>query len=377
MWERPRVGNHQVWELSIPPNGTNKVELTMASATPEEMAKVKEINAPVPEADMTILSPRNLQVFQRRGMYDGYVVVSGRVKPACEKVEARVTGTSLKGALGGEWQSVPMSPKVQSFSAMLATVPGGWYKVEVRATKGGAVLASASVERVGVGEVFVGAGQSNSTNCGQFPTQQTSGMVSSFSGHDWRIADDPQPGAHDQTTGGSFWPGFGDAMYAKYKVPIGVAVTGHGGTSVNQWLPDGELFAWMMGRIWQLGPMGFRAVLWHQGETDTGMSADEYAEKLTTVIRATSAAAGWDVSWVVAQVSYHSPEEPSHPTTREAQKRLWDTGVAVEGPDTDLLVGDNRDMEGKGIHFSIKGCKAHGEAWEKSVSVWLDKLLGE
>ena len=95
------------------------------------------------------------------------------------------------------------------------------------------------------------------------------------------------------------------------------------------------------------------------------------------MIRATSAAAGWEVPWAVAQVSYHSPEAPSHPTTREAQQRLWADGVAIEGPDTDLLVGDTRDFEGAGIHFSIKGCKLHGEAWEKSVAAWLDKLLKE
>ena len=133
---------------------------------------------------------------------------------------------------------------------------GGWYTIEVRAIQDGAVFAATEVEPFGVGEVFVGAGQSNSTNFGEVRTQPKSGMVSSFSGEEWQLADDPQPGVADKTQGGSFWPAFGDAMYDRFGVPIGIASTGYGGTSVNQWQPSGDLFPWMMtarptiGAIW-------------------------------------------------------------------------------------------------------------------------------
>ena len=247
--------------------------------------------------------------------------------------------------------------------------------MEVRALKAGQVVAQSSVENVGVGEVFVGAGQSNSTNSGQERIQQTSGMVSAFSGTTWQIANDPQPGTHDNSGGGSFWPAFGDAMYQKYHVPIGVAVTGHGGTSVNQWEPNGELFNWMMTRIYQLGPNGFRAVLWHQGESDTGMTSEDYGQRLATVIQSSKQLAGWEFPWFVAQVSYHNPKELSFATTRDAQKKLWDTNVALEGPDTDALTGDNRDYNGAGIHFSPKGLRAHGQMWADKVSAWLDRAL--
>ncbi|HLK58969.1 MAG TPA: hypothetical protein VKU00_20515, partial [Chthonomonadaceae bacterium] len=61
--------------------------------------------------------------------------------------------------------------------------------------------------------------------------------------------------------------------------------------------------------------------------------------------------------------------------TRDAQKKLWDTGIALEGPDTDTLTGDNRDFDGKGIHFSPKGLHAHGRLWADKVSVYLDRVL--
>jgi hypothetical protein len=166
-------------------------------------------------------------------------------------------------------------------------------------------------------------------------------------------------------------------MFARYHVPIGVAVTGHGGTSVKEWRPGGELHNWMMTRIHQLGAGGFRAVLWHQGEADVRSSPEEYALRLTEIIRGSTAAAGWQFPWFVAQVSYHNPQNPSFPTTRAAQKQLWDTGVALAGPDTDTLTGDNRDHEGKGIHFSPQGLAAHGKMWAEQVAVYLDQVVGK
>lgn len=330
-----------------------------------------------PEGDLTVLSPKQLQVVQRETAASGDVIVSGRVKADADTVEVRFSGKAADGKdLPDQWQSADYDPSSRGFFRRVPMPAGGWYKVEVRAAKGGQPVGQpVTVEKVGVGEVFVIAGQSNSTNSGEQKITQSSGMVSSFSGSAWQVADDPQPGVHDNSGGGSPWPAFGDALYAKYKLPIGIASTGHGGTSTNQWPPGQELFNWMMTRVRQLGPGGFRAVLWHQGESDIGMTSDEYAQRLTAIIRGSTTEAGWQFPWMVAQVSYHNPGQPSHDTTRNAQKNLWAQGVALEGPDTDTLGGDNRDGGGKGIHFSPKGLRAHGGMWAQKVGAWLDKTL--
>jgi hypothetical protein len=305
------------------------------------------------------------------------VLVSGRVKGDFEKVEVRFSGKDLPD----KWHAVPSNAVAKSFFGKLPVRAGGWYKVEVRASKGGQPVAQpATVEKLGVGEVFLIAGQSNSTNAGEHKITQSSGMVSSFGGTGaWRIADDPQPGVHDKTQGGSPWPAFGDAMYAKYKVPIGIASTGHGGTSTKQWDPkpltEGSLFMWTMHRIHQLGPGGFRALLWHQGESDVGMSTDEYVKRLTEIIEASKREAGWEFPWFVAQVSYHNAEKSKDDAIRAAHQKIWDTGTAMPGPDTDTLAGDNRDFGGKGIHFSPKGLRAHGEMWAEKVGTYVDKAL--
>jgi len=114
-------------------------------------------------------------------------------------------------------------------------------------------------------------------------------------------------------------------------------------------------------------------VLWLQAETNVTTPSDVFFQSLSATIAASHAEAGWDFPWFVAQVSYCNPQKSSFATTRDAQKRLWTEGIALEGPDTDTLTGDFR----AGIHFNSKGLKAHGELWAAKVSAYLDRILAE
>jgi hypothetical protein len=369
------------------------------------------------DAKIAIDSPQELKVFQRRNeRSECEVKVHGTVQGDCLAVQFRVSGKSTAGELEGKWQTAVFDGGTKEFTAFVMLPPGGWYRLEVQASNKSTETGRAEIEHFGVGEVFVIAGQSNSTNYGAEKQKPASGMVSTFDGKTWRIADDPQPGVQDGSKGGSFIPAFGDALYEKYKVPIGVACTGAGATSVRQWLPKGEkveplptltahvkvtganvgestgeLFDGLVKRMAALrtaapfaakGTGGFRAVLWHQGESDAGqaragypverqISAESYRALLEKVIRASQESVGRQVTWFVAQTTFHSSKDPSDAEFRAAQKALWDSGVAREGPDTDALVGDLR----AGVHFSAKGQQAHGKAWAAKVSDWLDRIL--
>ena len=223
------------------------------------------------------------------------------------------------------------------------------------------------IEHVGIGEVFVGAGQSNSTNWGQERITQTLGMGSSTDGVNWQPCDDPMIGQHDNTKGGSYYPEFADLMYREFRVPIGIASTGHGGSTIEQWAVGATLYNWFMTRVKQLGKNGFRAVLWHQGESNYLTPTEESALNMTAIIKSSNYDAGWRFPWFVAKVSYRTPEEPSFPLIRAAHQQLWDEGVALEGPDTDVLGPDYRDYDGRGIHMSPKGLRAHAALWAEKV----------
>jgi hypothetical protein len=255
----PDAKGYQVWEASLAPKEKRTVVVETALTTPDEAKQAAAIagTAPPAIAELSLYAPLDYQVVQRQTRLQGAIPLRGRVRPDFDRLEARVTGKALDDAATGGWQALPANAAAHSFDLTMPAPAGGWYRLEVRALKGGQEVGSAVVDHVGVGEVFVGAGQSNSTNCGQFRTQPKSGLVSTFSGTEWRLADDPQPGTHDpgqpDCVGGSFWPAFGDDMNARFHVPIGVASTGHSGTSVNAWKPGGELFQWTTTRMDQLG----------------------------------------------------------------------------------------------------------------------------
>lgn len=345
-------------------------------------------------------SPRDYQIFQRDSRYSGKIVIAGEAVTMCERIEARISPAQ------DVWQPLPFDRAKYAFREVVTVPAGGYYTVAVRVVCGGKALNGLEADYVGVGEVFVIAGQSNATNYGEALQTTQTGMVTSFDGKKWHLADDPQWGVQDNSKNGSFIPAFGDAMYEKYRVPIGVADVGHGSTSVRQWLPSGERFAlpptmskyvhrtaagnWesdgtlfngMMARIRQLSPNGFRALLWHQGESDAHqqigheISGLEYSRMLKLIIGASRREAGRDFPWFVAQVSYHTPTDPSTPEIREAQTNLWRNGVALEGPDTDQLTGSMRQNNGTGVHMSDAGLKAHGKLWADKVSAWLDGVL--
>jgi eukaryotic-like serine/threonine-protein kinase len=336
-----------------------------------------------------LTAPLDYHVFQRRNLREGVVRVAGEGTIACDRLEARLTGRAFDSTtLAGRWEEVPFKASTQRFSTLLLIPAGGWYAFEIRAWRGNKMIASRKIPHVGVGEVFVGAGQSNSTSCGGLGsksrldgcTRPKSGRVAAFDGTRWRVANDPQPGAHDIHRAGSFWPSFGDAMVSRCNVPVGVAVTGHSGTSIRQWTRRDELFHWTLARLRRLGPGGFRALLWYQGENDanTRMSARVYAAALAGVIRDWRVELGRNFPVFVAQASYiPSPKPRVSPSIRAAQRQLWRRKIAMVGPDTDKMVGDLRDMNGLGIHFSKQGLKVHGEAWAQKVGVWLDGVLNQ
>ncbi len=155
---------------------------------------------------------------------DGKLIITGNVAssekdaPPPDVLEARLTGKSASGDLPGQWQPLPFDPRVAAFRGELIVAAGGWYRLEVRALRHGIVIGTSAVEHVGVGEVFVIAGQSNAANYGEELQHTQSGLVAAFSGANWQLAADPEPGAGGKR--GSFMPLFGDALAARFQVPI-------------------------------------------------------------------------------------------------------------------------------------------------------------
>ena len=351
---------------------------------------------------LMLSSPKPWQVVQRQSPKSGMLRVAGAVQltsPDAPQPDKLIVDIGQPAGLGAA--DIAYDPRAPKFQGQVEVPAGGWYRITVRATLQGVTLAETSVENVGMGDVFVIAGQSNSANHGEERQTTQSKMVTTFDGNAWRVANDPQPGASGSS--GSFAPAFGDALYKSTGVPVGIVATGVGATSVREWLPrgtrianlptltghvvtvgpntwecDGELFHNLVQRMQSLGPQGFRAVLWHQGESDANqrdagrtLSEQHYREYLAQLITDSRKAVGWNVPWFVAQASYHTPDDAGSAEIRAAQAAIWKSGLAFEGPDTDALIGKLRDSNGQGVHFSAAGLQRHGELWAEKVGNWL------
>lgn len=377
------------------------------------IARADGTNAPV-TFKIALTSPLNYQIFQRTTREQGKLIIAGSVFPKNNKtvppdaLEARLTGKSILGDLPGKWQRLPFDSRVASFRGQLPAPAGGWYRLEVRALQHNVPVVTNAIAHVGVGEIFVIAGQSNAANAGEKKNRTETGLVAAFDGTNWQLAADPEPGAEGGDKG-SFMPLFGDSMVEQFSVPIGIVPVAVGATSVREWLPagisftrlptltknvvtvgpgqwesSGRIFNRFTARMKLLGPNSFRAVLWHQGESDATQINPQntlpgglYRQYLEQLIAASRRAIGWDAPWFVAQVSYHNPDDTGTPDILAAQMAVCDDGFAFPGPDTDVLTGSMRDKNGMGTHLSAAGLKEHAQLWMDKVAPWMERQLDE
>lgn len=353
---------------------------------------------------MVLVSPVDYQVVQRSTPDYGILQVEGSVRdPGGDgHIEVRALRTLPHDVAVVAARRLHLDRRLGRFLAELRVPAGGWYRLEARCLVAGTEVAVGAVEHVGVGDVFLVAGQSNSANHGEERLATETGLVATRNGSRWQLCRDPQPGASG--SGGSFIPAFGDHLAQRLGVPIGIIAAGVGATSVREWLPrgtaipslptltgkvltvgsnawvaDGSLFESLTTSARQAGPGGLRAVLWHQGESDANqadpsrtLSGTEYRRMMKRLIREFRREAGWEVPWGVALASYHTPEDPGSEDLRKAQAALWKEKGVFQGPDTDRLTGDLRDGKGRGVHFSGKGLREHGRLWARAVGVWME-----
>ncbi len=363
--------------------GHSDFNLIFRDNTPEEADLYNRLTLSPEDynPDINLMSPCEWRVFQRKTKSEGPVTVAGKTFPGADKVAVRVWDKSYDSG----WKEISYDKITGAFNDKITAEAGGWYAFEIKVLKGGKTY-SKKINRVVVGEVFVGAGQSNSTCCGGAQMRCETRRGACFDGKIWYPCNDPLLGAHDQMDAGSYYPAFCDLMYKKYGVPVAVVLTGQGGSSIDEWVPGGEPhplhhpelgchYDWMMSRMRSLGPGGFRAVLWHQGERDLRCDVNQKAEAMTLVVRSAQRDAGFSFPFIAAKASYNDLKTQSDDAIRAVYQKLWDNGTVLPGPDTDKIGPEYRNAGGNDAHFTEAGLRLHGKMWFDAVSKYLDRVL--
>lgn len=324
---------------------------------------------------LKLVNPKPHQVIQRTGNDPGTghadVPVRGELPNGAERAGWEFRVITLEGATGrgADWAKLDTKVTDATFAATVRVAAGGWYRLEVRCRVGEDDVAIGKVEPIGVGEVFVVAGQSYATNCNdeRLKVSDPHGRVVAFDSakETWAIANDPQP-APDGSDGGSIWPPLGDALLKEFRVPIGFANVAVGGTSSLQWMPDGKLHPRLIQAGKTLGR--FRAVLWQQGESDViaKTTAEVYVANLKTIREPAAKAWSFEPTWLLAKSTHH-PTVYNDPVGEGRIRGAIDELVKLPGfragPDTDMLTGENRGDAKSRRHFSGIGQRRAAEMW--------------
>ena len=309
--------------------------------------------------------PTDRGIYQRN--YDNTADVS---VTAVYDGEGHVKARIVNGdSVINDWTELGKS-ETSKYSGVIPNVPaGGWYQLEVTVyDDSGSELAYAAVEHIGVGEVFITGGQSNSCNFGGEKTAAAYDTVSAYDAAKgiWQHCEDSQPNSSGFATGnggGSPWPTLGDELTERLGVPVGFCSTGFGGTTIEGLCT--EHYETIRQAITGLSRYGYRAFLIHQGEADTDVTPmDEYSASFKKLIAMTREDAGYDLMWVIAQVSY-AWSNYNNTAKMEAitgtQRSLCNNYDIFIGPTTDDLLGDYRHTDN--LHLSEKGLIEHGKRW--------------
>ncbi|PSL30380.1 T9SS type A sorting domain-containing protein [Dyadobacter jiangsuensis] len=384
-------------------------------------------------SQVVVTFPTERAVFQRNNANEADVYIGGYITQPYQKIEVRLTprvpaeGESFPA--GGGWATLDDQISAGQFLGSVH-LKGGWYQLEARGVaNGGGTSAIATLSRVGVGEVFVVAGQSNATGGDSNPNGPAAAhdqvnsvnfqnvdpgtsTINPYSNVQLPCPEFVQLDANVKTAPfGNYawcWGSFGDKIYEKLRVPVMIFNSGWSSTGVDNWkqtidpngvttsafgytfpagLPFGHL---RLALNYYIAQLGVRAVLWHQGESDNYLEQpgdntyNRYLSALWDVVNASRNLTGKpNLGWVVARASRFTVNGATRVSANvvNAQNELINNdGLyphVFQGPETDPYYSiEYRHDE---VHFRGDGVTTSpdGQIYSGLISLagfWADKI---
>lgn len=343
---------------------------------------------------INITFPSSRIVFQRDNFGNGTISITGHYSQNIDRVEARVVPMSTGQGEQTEWRVIHPNPQGGFYSGSII-VRGGWYELQVRGTLNGNVISSTDLQRVGVGEVFLVAGQSNAQGFFNYgapsPGDDRVNCVSYRNGTN-QNSSFPAPTFVKMSDNGDVgprglspwcWGRLGDVLAARLNVPIlfynaaweGTASknwseTVDGGTTnsiyINDTYPPGQPYANLkLSLNYYASTTGLRAILWHQGEADNllNTTASVYASNVQTIINKSRQHFGKTVGWVIARVSYYNSKKSNQEIINGQNQAVLNNQSVFFGPNTDGIQIPRID----GAHLQNQGLDDAANAWAAAL----------
>jgi hypothetical protein len=288
---------------------------------------------------IALSTPHAWQVVQRDRNDRADLVVSGRLVGV---------GGSVR-VVWGDVRATASCDRAGRFTVRLADVPVGQATLLVRSARLPDVVCAR--RDVGVGDIYVVAGQSNASGRSRSLYSYSSPTLrAAMFGNDyrWQELQDPVDSSEcqvdtvsmDRLAGGSVWPEVATDLLAAEGVPVAFVPCARSSTLIADWRPDlparrpaGTLYTSMARRIAAVGGR-VRAVLWWQGERDARLHTPGPQYKTTLRKLASSVWQDFRTPLIVAQLGDYDDRytEAGVDTVRLAQEQAWARPHILQGP---------------------------------------------
>jgi NPCBM/NEW2 domain/Carbohydrate esterase, sialic acid-specific acetylesterase len=358
-------------------------------------------------AQISIKHPLEKAVYQRNSSNQATIYIHGSLNQGnVSAVQARVLNSISGLPLPGfDWTVISTSPIGGFYQGQLNNVPAGWHTLEVRSKQGATPLFSNSINRFGVGDVFLISGQSNAQGWtdNQYIGASLDKVVTHDNGQYCSLNDipfpvmtqllgtvKPSPNGYDSWCYGKL----GDNIANQTSFPVAFFNAGAAGASVINFKESaddintihaltGQFFCsqapentqnpayvpfnqstyasknpylfFRKSLNYYNSMFGARAVLWHQGESDNavGTSTAAYQSNLNYVIAKTRTDFNPALPWVVSRASYIN--SVADPNIIAGQNAVINPAAQIyPGPSTDDI--NNTTIPGSrdaiDVHFN-------------------------
>ena len=360
------------------------------------LIRLRPTDGVMAKTKLSVISPANRLVFQRNQAGNATLSVAGNCAWPGTVIETRMVDTATGKA--GDWTSLGKVQPDSTYRGSL-TVAAGWYSLEVRA-RGEGHSAVATVERVGVGEVFVVVGHSvahgGAINLPGAADDRVStialpaGDMESqwqyqFTGNPRFLPDavgrhfdsDVQPAPAGNGT--YFWAAFAEHVAEAQHVPVLILNAAFGGTSLEHWAKSarGEPFAhpFVVSSIRMpyirlehalkkyCAVTGLRAILADQGQNDW---PEKDENKIIANYQAWIEQARKDTGFpnLAVVVNRQSPPDGFGQIRRVQDRMIKEYPFCFPGPNYDTF--DKDDTVDK-VHLSESGARKAAQLWATAL----------
>ncbi|TDE13718.1 T9SS type A sorting domain-containing protein [Dyadobacter psychrotolerans] len=350
---------------------------------------------------INITYPSSRAIFQRDKNNSARIYVAGSYSKPADRIEAKLI--AINGGADTDWVPIQSNPQGGFYSGSVVS-SGGWYELRVRGMRGDQETESRTMSPVGIGEVFLIAGQSNAQGFQDYPNFSYGAQRANddrvnciaYSNNQRSDVSLPYPSfAHLESNsqisprGQSAWSWgkLGDILAERLRVPILFYNVAWEGTLVRTWResitgtayspyipasydPSGMPYSNLRSVMQNYVPItGIRGVLWQQGEADNQFDTrtEDYVKDLRAVIDASRNESGkGSLAWVISITSYTNRYGTDN-NVIQGQKNIISTANKIfQGPNTDQIQIPRTDFEG--VHLHNEGLTSLGEAWSNALN---------